>query len=88
MLGPSHPHVAGSLNGLANLYLDQGKYGDAQPLYRRALLISEKALGPAHPDVGQALMRTAMADAITLAQPATWGATWSCSAAAVPIESC
>ncbi len=39
----------------AELYRDQGKYAEAEPLYRRALAIDEKALGPEHPDVGQSL---------------------------------
>ena len=28
-----------------------GRYGDAEPLYKRAIAIDEKALGPDHPDV-------------------------------------
>ena len=31
-LGPVHPDVASSLNNLASLYKDQGKYEDAEPL--------------------------------------------------------
>ena len=30
----------------------QGRYAEAEPLYKRSLAISEKALGPDHPDVG------------------------------------
>jgi tetratricopeptide (TPR) repeat protein len=37
------------LNNLANLYEDQGRYQDAEPLYTRALAIFEKKLGPDHP---------------------------------------
>ncbi len=33
----------------------QGKYAVAEPLYKRALAIWEKALGPEHPDVATAL---------------------------------
>ena len=40
-----------SLNNLAALYQDQGRYADAEPLYKRSLAIREKALGPDHPDV-------------------------------------
>ena len=29
----------------------QGRYAEAEPSYKRALAISEKALGPEHPDV-------------------------------------
>ena len=47
--------MAASLNNLALLYKDQGKYADAEPLYQRALAIWEDALGPAHPDVATSL---------------------------------
>ena len=30
----------------------QGRYAEAEPLYKRSLAIVEKALGPDHPDVG------------------------------------
>ena len=50
-LGPDHPDVAQSLNNLAELYQAQGRYAEAEPLYKRALAIREKALGPDHPDV-------------------------------------
>ncbi|CAM9138218.1 unnamed protein product, partial [Ectocarpus sp. 13 AM-2016] len=33
----------------------QGKYEEAEPLYRRSLAIREKVLGPEHPDVAQSL---------------------------------
>ena len=36
-------------------YLDQGRYTDAEPLYKRALAIQEKALGLDHPVVAQSL---------------------------------
>ena len=54
-MGPEHPDVARSLNNLAGLYRAQGKYAEAEPLYRRALAIDEKALGPEHPDVARTL---------------------------------
>ncbi len=34
------------LSNLALLYLNQGKYAQAEPLYQRVLAITEKALGP------------------------------------------
>ena len=37
------------------MYRAQGRYAEAEPLYRRALEIHVKALGPDHPDVGQSL---------------------------------
>ena len=44
-----------ALNNLAALYDDQGRYAEAEPLYKRALAIDEKALGPDHPDVALSL---------------------------------
>jgi hypothetical protein len=38
------------LNNLAALFEAQGKYAEAEPLYRRAIAICEKTLGPEHPD--------------------------------------
>ena len=43
------------MNDLAGLYRDQGRYADAEPLYKRALAIYEKALGPDHPHVATSL---------------------------------
>ena len=54
-LGPDHPDVAQSLNNLALLYNDQGRYSDAEPLYKRSLAIREKKLGADHPDVARSL---------------------------------
>ena len=34
-LGPDHPEVATGLNNLALLYQAQGRYADAEPLYKR-----------------------------------------------------
>ena len=39
---------------------DQGNYAAAEPLYRRALAIREKALGPDHPDVATSLNNLAL----------------------------
>ncbi len=44
---------------LANLYLAQGRYGEAEPVYKRALAIFETALGPDHPHVGASLNKLA-----------------------------
>jgi len=52
--------VAMSLNNLAELYRFQGKFVDAEPLYKRSLAIREKALGPAHPHVATSLENYAM----------------------------
>lgn len=55
MLGPEHPAVATGLNNLAALYKKQGRHAQAEPLYRRALAIRERAFGSAHPAVAQSL---------------------------------
>jgi tetratricopeptide (TPR) repeat protein len=47
--------VATSLNNLAELFRDQGKYAKAEPLYQRSLAIREKTLGPEHSYVAQSL---------------------------------
>ena len=44
-LGPEHPDVAASLNSMGDLYNTQGRYAEAEPLFRRTLAIREKALG-------------------------------------------
>ena len=48
-----------SLNNLAVLYKIQGRFADAEPLYKRALAIKEKAFGPDHPDVAISLSNLA-----------------------------
>ena len=40
---------------MAELYRNQGKYNEAEPLYLRSLVISEKALGKDHPEVATSL---------------------------------
>ena len=47
--------LAATLNNLAERYKEEGRYADAEPLYKRALAIREKALGPDHPAVAQLL---------------------------------
>src|SRR6476620_12658040 len=42
-----------SLN--TQLYTSQGQYANAEPLYKRSLVIKEKVLGPDHPDVAVSL---------------------------------
>jgi Tfp pilus assembly protein PilF len=39
-----------TINNLAILYANQGKYELAEPLYQRALATRERVLGPEHPD--------------------------------------
>ena len=52
--------MATSLNNLAVLYDNQGQYAQAEPLYKRALAIAEKALGPDHPLVATNLNNLAL----------------------------
>jgi tetratricopeptide (TPR) repeat protein len=47
--------LASSLNNLAVLYREMGRYEEAEPLYKRSLAISETQLGPDHPDTGISL---------------------------------
>ena len=54
-LGEDDPLVAMSLSYLGLLYLQQGKYAQAESLYQRALDIAEKVLGPEHPDTAGSL---------------------------------
>ena len=58
-LGMHDPRLVASLNKLAQLYYAQGKFRRAEPLYRRALEISEMILGPSHPDLAANLSNLA-----------------------------
>jgi len=52
---------AGRLLNQAGYYLrERARYAEAEPLYRRALEIVEKALGPEHPDVAASLNNLAL----------------------------
>ncbi len=55
--GPQDPRLARSLNNLALLYYAQGDYAEAEPLYKRALAISEKALGRDHSPIARRVFR-------------------------------
>ena len=43
------------MNNLAKILVKQGRYDEAEPLYRRAMAISEKALDPNHPNMALVL---------------------------------
>ncbi len=58
-VGPYHPDVATSLDGLGAICQAQGDYAKAGQLYKRSLAIREKALGPDYPDVARSLERLA-----------------------------
>jgi tetratricopeptide (TPR) repeat protein len=55
LLGDEHPDVATSLNNLASLYDNQGRYGEAEPLYQDALAMRKRLLGDEHPTVARSL---------------------------------
>ena len=48
-LGPDHPDVAISLNNLAVLYRSQGRYAEAEPLYKRAWRSARRRSAPTTP---------------------------------------
>jgi tetratricopeptide (TPR) repeat protein len=49
------PDLARTLNETARAYFNQGRYGEAESRFVRALAIEEKALGPEHPSTAQSL---------------------------------
>ncbi len=40
---------------MAIIYLDEGQYAQAQPLFEQTLSIKERSLGPEHPDTATSL---------------------------------
>ena len=48
-VGPEHPITAQGLNNLTSVLMDQQRYDEAEPLFRRALAIQQKLLGADHP---------------------------------------
>lgn len=48
-LGQHHPDTAQSLNNLAGLLSNTGRYKEAEPLYRQAIAILLETLGEQHP---------------------------------------
>jgi tetratricopeptide (TPR) repeat protein len=49
VLGRKHPHTLISVSSLGNVLFSQGKYEQAEAMYRRALEAREKVLGRKHP---------------------------------------
>ena len=47
--------MATSLNNLAALYKNQGRYSEAEPLYQQALELYKRLLGEEHPYVASSL---------------------------------
>src|SRR5262249_6356473 len=60
VLGASHARVGQTLNNLAIVYRRQGKYSEAEGLYKRALAINEQTLGTSHPNVAWTLNNMAV----------------------------
>src|SRR6266567_1556889 len=54
------PEAARLLHRTGNYLYERGQFMEAEPLYRRAVSIREKALGPGHPDVAGILNDLAM----------------------------
>lgn len=48
--GLSEERLASLLNAVASFHLDAGRFAAAEPLFRRALDVRERTLGPEHPD--------------------------------------
>src|SRR4029434_6360277 len=55
-LGEKDPRVALTLDGLAQFYLRQGRYADAEQLAKRLLARREQVSGPESPDVAASLV--------------------------------
>ncbi|MBD2125051.1 CHAT domain-containing protein [Microcoleus sp. ZQ-A2] len=53
--GEEHPHVATSLNNLAELYQSQGGLGEAEPLLEEALAMRKRLFSTDHTDVAHSL---------------------------------
>ncbi len=51
---PDHPTLSIARTTLANIYTAEGKYSDAEPLYRQATESNKRVLGPDHPYVAAA----------------------------------
>jgi len=54
-LGKEHPDWVNSLDNLADNYFSQGKYKQAEPLFKQALAIDEKTFGAHHLQVAHSL---------------------------------
>ncbi|MBX9792246.1 MAG: tetratricopeptide repeat protein [Pirellulales bacterium] len=57
--GEEHPNYSAALNNLAVLYKLQGKYPQAESLFKEALAIKKKTLGERHPDFATSLLNLA-----------------------------
>jgi len=53
--GPSHRDVGAVLNNLAQLYGNQGRDAEAEPMFKRAIAILDKTAGVGSPEIASAL---------------------------------
>ncbi len=53
LAGPGDTRLATILYNLAGIYVEKGRYTDAEPLYREAMAIRERTFGPSHPIVAE-----------------------------------
>jgi tetratricopeptide (TPR) repeat protein len=56
-LGSEHPRLATTLDHLAYLYGTQGKYEEAEALYKRGLDILQRSLKPDHPNISETIQK-------------------------------
>ena len=54
MVDPTWPALV-QIFTITGFLANQGNYDDAEPLYKRALVIREETLSPRHPDVATSL---------------------------------
>ena len=55
VLGAEHPDTLASVNGLALLLLDMGRFDEAEPLRRRSMEGMRKTLGQIHPSTANSV---------------------------------
>jgi Tfp pilus assembly protein PilF len=48
MLGKEHPSILASMNNLASVLSDQGKYEQAEEMHRQTLMLKEMVLSKEH----------------------------------------
>ena len=53
--GEEHPYVAEALNDVAFTYRKQGRYDEAEPLYRESIALKRRLLGNDHPALASSL---------------------------------
>jgi CHAT domain-containing protein/tetratricopeptide (TPR) repeat protein len=59
-LGAEHPSTLNTMNNLAFLYKEQGRFKEAEPLFKQCLVVAEKIYGLDHPEVAGILNNLAL----------------------------